>query len=75
MYPNPATPGTPINVRTNRPIVGVEIYDVNGRKVASSIQLTNPTEGRIDISELKRGTYIVNVLMERTGFSTRIVVE
>lgn len=75
MYPNPATPGTPINVRTNRPIVGVEIYDVNGRKVASSIQLTNPTEGQIDISELKRGTYIVNVLMERTGFSTRIVVE
>ena len=75
MFPNPLTSGDQLNVRTNRPIEGVEVFDMAGRVVSRNIQLENATEGTMDLRNLPAGTYVVNVLMDRTGFSTQIVVK
>ena len=75
LYPNPAVSGGEINVETNRPIQGVEVFDLNGKIVRSEFLPTDATRGIITLDNLARGTYVVNVLMDRTGFSTQIIVE
>lgn len=75
MFPNPLSNADLLEVKTNRPIDGVEVYDINGRVVAREIELSNATEGTIDLRGLPSGTYVVNVLMDRSGMSTRIIKE
>ncbi len=75
MYPNPLTTSDQLHVRTNRPIEGVEVYDMAGRVVSRKIELDSATEGRMDLRNLPAGTYVVNVLMDRTGFSTQIIIK
>lgn len=74
VFPNPLVGNDVLNVSTNRPISGVEVFDLNGRLIESYLKLVDAESAEITFDRLPAGTYIVNVIMEgSTGFSTRIV--
>jgi hypothetical protein len=74
VYPNPLVGNAPLKVNTNKAISNIEIFDMNGRLIASKIELINSEAAEVTFENLPAGTYIVNVMMEgASGFSTRIV--
>lgn len=57
LYPNPAS--DVVNIKTNRQISNVDVYDLVGRKQAVVL-----SEGTINISSLNSGVYILSVKLE-----------
>ena len=56
LYPNPAT--TEINVSTDVEISSVEVFNVIGKRVMST---SNLSENKIDVSNLTNGIYILRI--------------
>lgn len=72
VYPNPATEYFVLNGNTSGESLTVNVYDVTGKIIIS--QTTSSNQEIIDISELARGTYFVEVLSQlQRVYKTNIV--
>jgi hypothetical protein len=70
-YPNPTK--NQLNVTAAKTINKVELYNVLGQNVLTSI--VNATQKQVDISTLKTGIYMMEVTIENTKQSFKIVKE
>ena len=74
VYPNPATNVINVVNPANTSALKVEIFDVNGRVVASDDKaLENSTEGSISIDHLETGIYTLRVYGENGQKTFKIV--
>lgn len=70
IYPNPANDF--IQISTNETITGLEIYNVIGKKVISSNNLTNK---KINVSNLTKGVYILKIMSNDLVGTRRFLIE
>ncbi|PQV47893.1 putative secreted protein (Por secretion system target) [Jejuia pallidilutea] len=70
IYPNPASNHINIKLKSSD-IVQMHLYDAQGRTVLSRVLKTKNTI--IDISHLNAGIYILNVMMNNTIITNRII--
>ena len=76
VYPSLVNGNSPITVKTNHAIKKVEIFDITGKVVKSSISLSNSNMGTINVGSLGSGAYILNIYMDgNVNFSTRFIKE
>jgi len=68
IYPNPAD--TYINVETVATVETVNLYNMLGEKV---LETTSPTA--IDISQLAKGTYILQVVTDKKTINKQIIIK
>ncbi len=74
VYPNLISEGQLVTVETNIAIKEVEMYDLTGKMVKTTLNLVTSNKGQITIGDVSSGVYILNVMMEgNVGFSTRII--
>jgi Secretion system C-terminal sorting domain/Right handed beta helix region len=75
IYPNPATNSFSVQVPTyiGTKNIQVDILDVLGRKVKEA-QLNNNFD-LIDVSNLKTGTYVVQIIVNDTKYSGKLLVQ
>jgi hypothetical protein len=59
LYPNPAVAN--LNIQSDAEINGYHIFDLSGRLIRASNQVSLGTAAQIDVTELPEGTYIINV--------------
>ena len=55
IYPNPTSDY--LNIKTDKKITEMTVYDISGKKVFSS----NSSDRKIDVSQLAKGTYILTI--------------
>ena len=68
IYPNPASDVVNVN-SSSVDVVSVEVYDILGKKVK---EVNN---GKVDVSNLVGGVYVLKVNTEEGSFNKRIIVE
>lgn len=74
VYPNPVTEGK-LQITGNMPIVKVEVFDQNGRRVLFEAAEKGVTTYTLVTSDLEAGLYVMNTLLEgNRTFSQRIVI-
>ena len=70
MYPNPAIKGTTVTINSKNKIEKIELINVLGEKVMVL------TSNAIPTNNLKRGTYIINILFSDRKLSTnKLIIE
>jgi hypothetical protein len=57
LYPNPFT--TTLNVTTEDVVKSIRVFDVNGRMLKE--QFVSGTQFDLDMSELSKGTYLLQI--------------
>ena len=70
VFPSPAS--EVLNVRVNKAIATIQIYDITGRTVASYI-LDGATTTQLDVAKLRSGTYFVSIQSENTREVVRFI--
>ncbi len=70
-FPNPAN--DVLNIKTDAVINSVEIISISGKLVKTTV--VNQNNAKIDISNLDKGVYIVNVNTENGKTSTKLIIE
>jgi len=68
IYPNPATTRINIEVPTSVEITSVALYDVLGKNTGATL-----TNGTIDVSNLARGVYILNVKSTQGTLTQKVI--
>jgi hypothetical protein len=61
VYPNPAT--TEVTVQSNNNIKSIQLYDVQGRIIKTS--LTDTLESKLDVSSYGSGIYFIKIITEK----------
>ncbi|NEN21996.1 T9SS type A sorting domain-containing protein [Cryomorpha ignava] len=65
-----------VTIKTSEVIRNVEVYDITGKIVKTSLSLSNKNSGMVNVSALSRGAYILNIYMENNvTYSTRFIKE
>ncbi|MCG2792928.1 MAG: T9SS type A sorting domain-containing protein [Weeksellaceae bacterium] len=54
VYPNPAV--DVLNISYSKKVKSVEVYDFSGKKIKANL-----TENKVDVSNLAKGTYLINI--------------
>lgn len=67
LYPNPVQ--DVLNIKTNEKIERIDIYDMSGRRINSTINLQN----RIDLKDLKSGDYIIEIMTDKNKYQDKII--
>jgi uncharacterized repeat protein (TIGR01451 family) len=70
MFPNPTT-GL-LTIETNK-IINVKVSDITGRKILDEDCQDNKIQ--IDLSDIKKGIYILEIKTEKTVYSEKVIVE
>ena len=74
IYPTLIGTNEPLNIKTNYAIREVEVYDITGKIIRTTLNLSNANAGSVNLGNLSPGAYIVNIYMENNvTFSTRII--
>lgn len=68
IYPNPTTSSFNVSIQETATI---EIYDMIGKKVLEST--IHPSSNQIDVSHLNSGVYIVNVIIDTTPTTFKLI--
>jgi hypothetical protein len=71
LYPNPAE--NTITIKAKSGIVSYKIYETNGRLVVNR-KVTGETGLEVNIENLVRGTYIVEIESKTATYRTTLVV-
>jgi hypothetical protein len=72
VYPNPTTNELRIESGELR-INDVHIFDINGRKILSHLQIISSSHYKIDISNLSTGTYILEIVSSENKTCKKII--
>ncbi|WP_420572843.1 T9SS type A sorting domain-containing protein [Kordia sp.] len=72
IYPNPTSSILKINFSNNDIIKSVKLYNVIGQKMIFNIDRQNNI---IDVSDLAKGVYILNIKTENKNFTKKIIKE
>lgn len=70
LYPNPATDY--ISLSASNKIESIKIFDINGKLI---IRMSNIDNNRININNLKQGTYIVECILNEHYFTKKLIKE
>ena len=68
IYPNPATTRINLDVPANIEILSVALYDILGKNTGATL-----VNGSIDISNLSRGVYILNVKSDQGTLTQKVI--
>lgn len=74
VYPNPARNVVNISNTTDALVNGAEIVDLNGRIVKNQ-KLANVSEAQINVSDLAKGVYMMNISTDRGSLTKKLVIE
>jgi len=74
IYPNPANQYVNISNTTNALLNSVEVVDLNGRVIKTQ-KVADLTETQINVSDLARGVYMMNIATDRGSFTKKLVIE
>jgi hypothetical protein len=74
IYPNPAA-GNVLNVSVSAEWIRADIYTVTGQPLRSHIQASSSHEGKIDISDLEKGLYILKIYFADQSFIIHKVIK
>ena len=70
LYPNPTNLGF-VNISTNKSgLISAEVYDILGKVVISS----NVNNGRLNLSKLKAGMYIIKVIQNNLTNTKKLII-
>jgi thermitase len=69
LYPNPTKDTLYINTSIISDAITVAIFDITGRHIKTFKNVTN----NIDVSELKNGIYIANIVSKDTSYSNKFI--
>ena len=70
LYPNPTNLGF-VNISTNKSgLISAEVYDILGKVVISS----NVNNGRLNLSKLKAGMYIIKVTQNNLTNTKKLII-
>lgn len=72
-YPNPVI--NVMSIETETPIKSIQILDINGRLVQSKKVMDEALTQQIDLIDLPKGTYLLDVEMEGGSFARKIIKE
>ena len=72
IYPNPAS--DLLNIKSDTPIYGFELYDALGRLVLSKTEMFN-NESVIDVSSLTRGLYFIKLHTINSVAEHKVLIE
>ena len=72
MYPNPTKNNITIT-NSNFVINSVELYNISGQKVRSEI--VNSMQTNLNVSDLKKGIYIMNIKANDTFIKRKVIIE
>ncbi|MAR40355.1 MAG: hypothetical protein CMD22_06865 [Flavobacteriales bacterium] len=72
MYPNPTKKNITIT-NSNFVINSVELYNISGQKVRSEI--VNSMQTNLNVSDLKKGIYIMNIKANDTFIKRKVIIE
>ena len=72
IFPNPAV--TFLKIESSSEIKGYHIFDLSGRLVSASNQISLGAAAQIDVSELSEGTYIINVHQDHAEITKKFMV-
>lgn len=76
VYPTLVGEGGIVNIQASEVIRNVEVYDITGKIVKSSLNVSNKNSGVVNVSSLAKGAYILNIYMENNvTYSTRFIKE
>lgn len=76
IYPNPSSDHVSIVVDESEKIISYAIYDASGFLVSKADKLNAESNTvKIDITDLKEGFYIVNVLTDKENYKERLIKE
>lgn len=73
VYPNPANNVVTISNTTDALISAASIVDMNGRVVKTQ-KVANVTEAQINVSDLAKGVYMMNVSSDKGNITKKLVI-
>ena len=73
LYPNPATDVIHLSVANRLNLTKIEIIDINGRTI-KSISIENITQKEVNISDLNKGLYLINI-HSNDGMVTKKIIK
>lgn len=71
IYPNPAS--SELNIMSNEPIEEIQIFSPDGKKINHSNSISN-SSATINVSNFKRGIYIIKVKLKHQIITRKILV-
>ena len=74
VYPNPAKNYVTISNTTDALLNATEIVDLNGRVVKTQ-KIANVSEAEINVSDLAKGVYMMNISTDRGSLTKKLVIE
>ncbi|HSY77622.1 MAG TPA: T9SS type A sorting domain-containing protein, partial [Bacteroidia bacterium] len=74
VYPNPANNLVTIT-SDNHNITGMEIYNILGERVHSSLNLPNMATTTLDVSSLNNGVYLLKIYTGSTAMSKKLIIQ
>jgi hypothetical protein len=74
VYPNPANNFVTISNTTDALLNAAEVVDLNGRVVKTQ-KIANVSEAEINVSDLAKGVYMLNISSDRGSLTKKLVIE
>ena len=74
-YPDPVYRGNEVSIQSNQNILGLKIYDVNGRLVHQFAANTSTNRQSINTDGFNSGIYFITVETVAESFNTKLIVE
>jgi hypothetical protein len=74
IYPNPANNYVTISNTTDALLNAAEVVDLNGRVVKTQ-KIANVSEAEINVSDLAKGVYMMNISTDRGSLTKKLVIE
>ena len=72
IYPNPNNTGVLTVIGNSNATLNINVYDVLGQRVLSQEIMSNST---IDVSKLKSGVYLVNIVQDNRTVTKKLVIK
>ncbi|WP_395043303.1 T9SS type A sorting domain-containing protein [Flavobacterium sp.] len=74
VYPNPAKNIVTVSTSNDAFIYNIEVLDLNGR-IIKNIKYSNVSDAQINVSDLAKGLYMLNITSDLGSVSKKLIVE
>lgn len=75
LYPNPVKDELALNVNQGENIVSYSIFDITGKMVKEATFSTKSNQQNVNLSELEKGIYLINIETDKQSFREKIIKE